>query len=83
MGFESSNGKDRSLELQRENLNRLKALMGDEYDEIEMQDYLSYLRPEVAKIEIDDLEQRLAGNSAFSYDILKGFREHLRELAEK
>jgi hypothetical protein len=74
MGLESP---DNSWEIRNENLARLKEIMGDAYSSIEMEDYLSYVSPEDAKIEIDGLEERLKKGKQDPSQILEGFKAHL------
>lgn len=74
MGVESQNT---SWETRNENLSRLEGLMGQNYNPMEMEDYLSYVSPEDAKMEIDGLEERLKKGRQDSSQILEEFKAHL------
>jgi hypothetical protein len=66
-----------TLESSSKNLERLKALMGSDFNEMEMSDYLSYIRPEDAQKEIDGLEERLKKGRQARGQILETFKAHL------
>lgn len=69
--------KDR-LELHNENLNRLKVLMGDDYNAMEMEDHLSYFDPEYCKKEIDTFEYKLLKTRNIPRsDLIEKFKAHL------
>ena len=72
---------DNRVQLSLENNKRLESLMGDSYDSMEMEDYLSYISPEQAKEEIDVFEEKL-GKGHFSKEELENkFKKHLEYLA--
>jgi len=68
---------DPRLELARVNSERLEILMGESYNPMEMNDYLSYVSPENAEKEIDVLEEKLRRQRQPKEVILKSFKEHL------
>ncbi len=65
------------IDLSSQNSKRLEAIMGTDYDGMEMQDYLSYIRPEDAQKEIDGLEERLKKGRQDRGQILETFKAHL------
>jgi benzoyl-CoA reductase/2-hydroxyglutaryl-CoA dehydratase subunit BcrC/BadD/HgdB len=77
MTFENPTETDPRLLLDRENKKRLQELMGDKYEPIEMDDYLSYVSPEDAQKEIDGFEQRLKKGRQDPEQIMEEFKKHL------
>ena len=69
-----------TTELHQRNLERLSSLMGDAYNGMEMQDYLSYLPPAQVSTELDMLEVKLV-NGKGSEDLMRNFKAHLAYLA--
>lgn len=69
------------LELGSQNLRRLESLMGPDFNEMEMSDYLSYISPEKAGKEIDEFESKLNNLKISREDLIEKFKAHLGYLA--
>lgn len=77
MSFENQTETDPRFLLDAENKKRLQELMGDKYEAMEMDDYLSYVSPEDAQKEIDGFEQRLKKRRQDPEQIMEEFKKHL------
>jgi len=67
----------RDIDLSSENRKRLESLMGENYNPMEVDDYMSYINPEDAKKEIDGLEERLEKGRQDREQILEDFKRHI------
>jgi len=81
MTLDDPSSTDGRWELSRDNLRRLQELMGDDYNAVEMEDYLSYISPEDAKEEVDLFEEKLKSGKQSREQLLGGFKSHLGYLA--
>lgn len=77
MTFEHPVEANDRLSLDRKNKKHLQELMGDKYNPMEMEDYLSYVSPEDAKDEIEGLEHRLKKGRQSPEQIMEEFKKHL------
>lgn len=79
LGSKIDTERQREIELNTENIERLQALMGEYYDSLEMSDYSSYFHPDEMKNELDLLEKK---KGMFDEkELIKKFKEHLSYLA--
>lgn len=77
-------GLDYQTQVDGENRRRIVDLLGEEYDAVEVQDYIGYFAPERLKQELDILEKKITVPNTHpnvAKDIRKMFKEHLRYLS--
>ena len=61
-------------------MKKLETLMGNDWNEMEMRDYFSYVPPGKIRAEIDLFEQKLKRPNQSRKDIIEGFKKHLSYL---
>ncbi len=75
------NNVENEMAIDRGNRKKLEELMGDEHDSVEMEDYLSYLKPAEAREIIAVFEGKLTKGTYPKDELIQKFKNHLDYLA--
>lgn len=77
MAVEKFNGGSSSHEVADDNLNRLKFLLGEDFDGMEMEDYLAYIDPNKASEMIDRFASKLEAGKQDRATLINNFKGYL------
>lgn len=77
MDVEKFGGGSSNLEIADANLNRLKLLLGEDFNDTEMEDYLSYIDPKEASKMIDEFASKLEAGKQDRTTLINNFKGYL------